>query len=325
MPEVMHIEVDEDFDPRPKEAPFSLRDPEGNPNWPIIGGIALAIVLVLAIIIVLVNPFGSKEEVVQRSEWTPSDPTIAVNFLDTYPVDDPMVKSIQDSFDALAEFLATGDIEVVQSTFDLAGRQYALLVEEQPKIAANPDTEGPAVVRLGPVGKVSQVDNTFVVRVVIRWTIPGKEGQDLEYDLTMLRENNNTYLLSVISETNPIEPKPISFCTAADVIAGLDPFETVAKELESFSTSDQIALTLEVIDIRLKAWNLMKTATSGTSDRENVDAIIDEYSKVQGEADAAATYEELFVRQDFDRLTSNQKIMQDRVRSQCDGLDISDR
>lgn len=155
MPEVMSIEVDDEFDPRPPKQPFSFRDEEGNWNWPMIAGIALAIVLVITLFVVVTKPF-TPAKVVEVSKWTPKDPTKDVAFLESYASTSSMVSSVQRSLDSWAKFNTTGDLEDVGTSFDLAGNQYALLSAQQPEIFANPEPGQPSIVELGPVGKVER-------------------------------------------------------------------------------------------------------------------------------------------------------------------------
>lgn len=74
MPEVMSIEVDEEFDTRPPSQPFGFRGPDGDLNIGLIAGIAVAVVLVIALILVVANPFGSDPPAVKVETWSPKTP-----------------------------------------------------------------------------------------------------------------------------------------------------------------------------------------------------------------------------------------------------------
>lgn len=324
MPEVMSIEVDEEFDPRSQESSFAFRDPEGNLNIKLVAGIALAVVLVLALIFVVVNPFGSKAEVGAPSEWKPKDPTVAISFLESYPAGDPIVTSLENALDGMADFYTSGDMTDVERQFDRAGRQYAILLAEQEEVIADPDLEGPAEVRLGPVGEVSQVDNVYIVRAIVNWTIPGKEGDVFEWDITMLREGPSNYLLSMIAESDPLAQKPIAFCSAAKLISELDTFDEVSQEFVKFPADEQLAVVVESYEIRLKTWEYLQRTVQNTEDKPDVDTIIAEFERVIGRGAESESPTALFEGNSSQGLEESGKSIQARVESQCQ-LDITNR
>lgn len=323
MPEVMSIEVDEEFDPRPQQSPFGLRDPEGNLNIGMIAGIVIAIFLVLMLIFVVVKPFGS-DKPVATSNWKPKDPTVELTTLESYPVNSAIVRSTQSSLEAWAKFYTSGDLEGLVSTFDLAGAQYALLVQEAPKVSAAPDPGEPAVVKLGPVGKVSQTDNIYVIRVVVNWTKPGQAGSEFKWDITLERKDSSRYLLSSVKDTDPAAKQPIDFCTAAGLVSELDDADTLGEEYRKFPESEQLSVVSNAFAIRLKAWSYLYEVAQGTSDEQDVAAIVSEYETLVKNSSQVATVAELLESAGRVDISKSRASIEERVQGQCD-LDVSNR
>mgnify|MGYP000506387487 CR=1 FL=1 len=275
MPEVMSIEVDEEFDPRPPQTPFGLRGPDGKLNVPLVAGIATSIVLVLLLIFVVWRPFASDPAPV-ASNWKPADPTKDVNVLPVYPADHALVEGLQSSMENWAKFYTTGSLEDLENTFDLAGPQYALLVKEQPKVLASPDSGPPAVILLSTVGKVTQNDKLYTVRTTITWTKPGGEPQTFNWDIVM-RNNQNTFLLNSTIVTEEGAKQPINFCGAIGLIAELDTDKTVGDETENMEPGKYLETWAKIMDIRVRTWSYLQQVAAGTDDQEAVDAIVAEY------------------------------------------------
>lgn len=274
MPEVMSIEVDEEFDPRPPQTPFGLRGPEGQLNIPLIAGIAIAILLILALIFVVIKPFGGKATVAP-STWKPNNPTKNVKSLPVYAADSQMVVSIQASMEDWAEFYTTGDLEILQNSFDLAGPQYAAIVKEQPKVAATPDPGDPAVIDLSTVREVTQKDKLYTVRTTVTWTKPGGSPNVFKWDIIMKRVQNG-FVLNKTSETDPTKPQPIDFCGSVKLIAQLESNAVVSKELDKLDDAKRFDALMEIFDIRLKTYSYLQEVAKGTDDQEAVDSIVEE-------------------------------------------------
>lgn len=324
MPEVMSIEVDEEFDPRTPTSPFGLRGPNGELNYGMIGGIAVAIVLVILLIFVVVKPFSSAPKIAAPI-WEPKDPTKNVAFLDTYAADSSMAISLQKSLESWAKYYTTGDLKDLEETFDLAGEQYAQLAGEQAAIAAAPEAGAPSIIELGPIGKVERTDNIFTVRVVVSWTKPGAPtGSSFKWDIDMKSKIEGGFLLKTIRETDPSEKKPVDFCGAVDVVAGLDDGEKTGKELSKVPVGKQVEVAKKVFDIRLKAWELLGTSVAGTDSEEAVKAIISQYKELAEASRRAENLNELAELGDETDDTAFRLIIEDRADQECD-TDISNR
>jgi hypothetical protein len=324
MPEVMSIEVDEEFDPRPPKQPFSLRDDEGKWNWPMIAGIALAIILVIALIIVVAKPF-EKEKPVVVSNWKPTDPTVDIEFLESYSATSPMTRSVQSSLDALSKFYFDGRLDNMGSTFDLSGPQYAIMVSQQAKIQAAPQAGGAAIVQLGPLGEVSRKDNIFKTRVVVTWTIPGtNDPTEYRWDIDMKAQENRFVLFAIVN-TEPGAKPPINFCGAVNLVAELDSDETVEKEIAQMPSGRQFERTVESLEIRLKTWQFLADAVAGTDSEQDVTPIVNEYETLVSAGRKAKNISELANGQARRDLTVNRRAIESRASDECEGADISDR
>lgn len=323
MPEVMSIEVDEDFDPRPQSSPFGLRDPEGNLNIGMIAGIVIAIFLVLMLIFVVVKPFGSGDPVA-TSDWKPNDPTLELNVLASYPVNDPIVEATQAALEDWAEFATTGDLDTLSSTFDLAGIQYAALVKEAPTIAANPEPGEPAIIKLGPVGRVSQTDNIYVIRTNVNWTKPGSAGNTYAWDMTLEKTSGNNYLLSSVKETAINAKKPIDFCTAVGLVSELDTNQVIGDEYVKFPVEEQIPVVTNAFAVRLKSWDYMLEVARGTDDESAVSAIVTELEDTVAAGEAGKTIDEIMQVSKDAANGDNRAYLEERAQNQC-SKDISNR
>jgi|GEM_PF-3143260 len=278
MPEVMSIEVDEEFDPRPPQTPFGLRGPDGKLNIPLIAGVAFAIVLVLLLIFVVVKPFSKEAAPPPVSNWKPNNPVENIQAIPVYPANSALVISLQESLDSYAKFYTTGDLEEIQKTFDLAGPQYALIAKEQPTVIANPDPGEPAVIDLGAVGKVTQNDKLYTVRTTVTWTKPGGTPNEFQWDIIMKQRTGNDYVLNRIDETQEGAKQPIDFCGAIGFISELDSDDVVTKELGEFSGDKYVAKVREIAEIREDTWSFLQEVAAGTDDQEAVDAIMGEWA-----------------------------------------------
>ncbi len=318
MPEVMSIEVDEEFDPSPPPAPFGFHKPDGSLNYGLIGGIAVAVVLVLLLIFVVIKPFSGDSTPKPVSTWAPKDPTIDLKYLDTYPANSAMVSSVQASLNAWSQFYTTGVLKDLSESFDLIGAQYALLSSQQPTIAANPEAGFPAVVELGPVGKVERKDNIFTVRVANKWTKPGADSSSsYKWDIDM-KISGNQYLLVTVRDTQAGAEVPLDFCGAIDVVAGLEDAKTVTAELQKFSGADQVAKMGELYTVKAKAWKLLNTAVAGTDSAEDVQPILDQYQNLAEATKKTASLEELQKNNQTGGLEDERKAIGGRATQECE-------
>jgi len=325
MPEVMSIEVDDEFDPRPPKQPFSFRDEEGNWNWPMIAGIALAIVLVITLFVVVTKPF-TPAKVVEVSKWTPKDPTKDVAFLESYASTSSMVSSVQRSLDSWAKFNTTGDLEDVGTSFDLAGNQYALLSAQQPEIFANPEPGQPSIVELGPVGKVERKNDIFTVRVVVSWTKPGStDGKSYNWDIDM-KSKDNRFILNTVRETDPDDKPPVDFCGAAGVISDLEPDDEIGKQIGKFEDpAKQLELANATYKIRVKSWEFLEAATAGSDSEADVYAIVNNYRGIVEVGIKAESLKDLDQADNSDVLENPRNAISERIQGECGDIDISGR
>jgi hypothetical protein len=269
------------------------------------------------------NPFSTdtKKPV---AVWQPTDPTKNLQTLDVWPADSGMVQSLQNAVDDWAQFYTNGQITTVQNSFDLAGPQYAQLLKEQPSVKAKPDPQA-AVVELGTVGKVSQTDNTYVVRVKITWTTPGEDPTIYNWDITMEQQGtSDKFILNSTKDTAANVKKPLEFCSAATLISKLDDDSQVVKKLKTVPANDQFDVYEKVLTIREKTWNIFGSVVAGTDDEVTVNPIVEEY---QTELEAAKKDKSIQAVNDsiasIDN-SENRSAIQGRVNSQC-SLDIENR
>ena len=325
MPEVMSIEVDEEFDPRPPKQPFSFRDDEGKWNWPMIAGIALSVILVVALFIVITKPF-TPEKAPVVSKWTPKDPTKNSDILESHAPTSAMVASVQRALNDWAKFNTTGQLEDVATTFDRAGPQYALLVAQQPEIAANPEPGQPSIVELGPAGKADRKGEIFTVRVVVTWTKPGStDGKSYKWDIDMKSKGGNQFVLNTIRETDPEDKQPVDFCGAAGLIAELESDEEIAKQLAKFEPVKQLELAISTYKIRVRTWEYLEAATAGTDSEAEVADIANNYRAIVTAGVKATSLKDLDTADNSDELENSRVAIQERISGECGDTDISGR
>lgn len=330
MPEVMSIEVDEEFDPRPPSTPFGLRGPDGNLNFGLIAGVAIAIVLVLMLIFVVVKPFGGGDKAPAVPAWKPNDPAESAKFLETYPATSPMASSIQNSLEAWAKYYTTGDLRDLEDSFDLTGNQYALLVAEQAAVKAEVEAAGepgePAIIKLGPIGKVKRKDDIFTVRVVIDWTKRGAlERQIFKWDIDM-KSDDNLFVLSTTRNTDAdVKLQPVNFCGAVDIIAQLDDDATLVKKTAKSTPENKLTSYVALVNARLKAWKILETAVDGTDSEADVAVIVERYQAFVDAGKKATTVEEIDEAEPETDSTDAEAAIESRASEECSDADITNR
>ncbi len=324
MPEVMSIEVDDEFDPRPPKQPFSIRDDEGKWNWPMIAGIALAIILLIALILVITKPFSTSKPP-EISTWKPHDPTVDIEFLESYSATSQMVSSVQASLDAMAKFYADGKLDNMEATFDLSGPQYAILVSQQPEVLANGQAGKAAIVQLGPLGEVSRKDNLYKTRVVVTWTVPGtNDPKEHRWDIDM-RAQSNRFVLFEITETDSSAKPPIDFCGAVDLVAALDDDKKIETETAKMPSDQAFQRTVEAMEIRLRTWGFLADAVAGSDSEEDVFPIVEQYNTLVESGRKAKSLSELASGQQTTDLTNNRRSIEGRASDECVGADIRNK
>lgn len=310
MPEVMSIEVDEEFDPRPPAQPFGMRNPDGKLNIGLIAGIVVAIILVIALIIVVANPFGSDAKPIKASTWSPVNPIKDAKFIPAYASDDQVTVDLQAALNAWSNFYTNGEITLLNSSFDLAGRQYAQLLNGRPasegveaiKSAAELKAElsalstrpVPAVIELSQTGNAGRTGNLYTVRTQITWTQPGQEPSIYSWDIVMKREADK-YLLSTVRTTKSDALRALNFCDAAKLVQKLEDDDKVSKEIKSIgSANEAFEKYKEMIKIRISTWQTLADATIISDDKANLGEIVDAYGELSNNLKTSSSLEEAF-------------------------------
>jgi hypothetical protein len=293
MPEVLSIEVDEEFDPRPPAQPFGLKDPNGNWNIGLLAGIVVAIILIIALIVVIVNPFG-EEKAKEVVAWSPNNPLKNIEALPTYSNNDPIVQDLQSALDDWALFYTSGDINILDNSFDKAGNQYALLLNGRPASESSPAIKSaaeimaetallenaiePAVIEIGVVGNAWKKGNLFLLRTQLVWTEPGGSPSKYNWDITMKKSSNaNNFVLSTIITTDASSLNGLDFCGAAKVLNKLDTDEQVNKGLARIGVNEQAKAVDNLINIRLATWKYVAPAFLKSATPDSPYTIIEQY------------------------------------------------
>ena len=342
MPEVMSIEVDEEFDPRPPAQPFGFKGPDGEWNWVFVGGVAAAVVLVLALIFVVANPFGSDKKQEAVPTWEPTDPLKDAQVLPNYSNSDKPVEDLQNALDSWALFYTTGDITDVEDTFDLAGKQYALLLNGDPENAIKSAAEikaeveplaispEPAKVELGLVANAGKKGDIFTLRASITWTQPGSDPSIYQWDIKMKQDpKTSNFLISTIATTDPAALGTLDFCGAGQILEGLDKQDLVVEKLNSLDEENAKKSLGKLIAIRLKVWQQVEAAFKTSSAPDSVPVIIDQYKQSKKFLEEAKTLEN-FIEADGElsqdeSIDSAHTAAEKAVSTECSDLDITGR
>lgn len=330
MPEVMSIEVDEEFDPRPPSQPFGMRNPDGKLNVGLIAGIAVAIILVIALIVVVANPFGSDPKPVAVAKFTPFDPLKEVKAIPLYSPSDDIVADLQSSLNDWALYYTTGDIEDINGSFDLAGKQYAALLKEQASILASPEPGLPSKIELGTVGNAGKQGNLYTLRADITWTKPGDTPANYKWDVVMKKDNNSSkYLLSTTKTTKSDATNGLTFCEAVNIVRKLQDDDEVNAEFKKLQLDDRKVAIAAVFDIRLKVWKFVKPAFEESKAPDSVDLIVDQYSEMLKLLENSETLTDFSTDVasiiNDDSLLEARSNVEDAASSECNGTDISKR
>ena len=339
MPEVMSIEVDEEFDPRPPAQPFGMRGPDGNLNIGLVAGIVVAVILVVALIVVVANPFASDAKPVKTSNWKPVNPLENVKLIPAYAADEQIATDLQTALNAWANFYTNGDITSLNSSFDLAGRQYAQLLNGRPasegfeavKSAAELKSEisalsakpVPAVIELSQMGNAGRKGNLYTVRAQIAWTQPGQEPTNYKWDVVMKRDGEK-YLLSTVATTDQNAIGTLSFCDAAKLVEKLENDDVVTKELKAITSSkDSFVKYKEMVEIRKNTWEKLADATIVSDDKANVDEIVSAYEELLKNLKSSASLAEALKENIPDASVATENTVS-VVKEEC-GLNIEKR
>lgn len=344
MPEVMSIEVDEEFDPRPPAQPFGMRSPDGKLNIGLIAGIAVAVILVIALVIVIANPFGSKPKAPVVATFTPVDPLKYIKTIPLYAPNEKIVLDLQASLDAWAKFYTEGKIEKLQNTFDVAGKQYAQLLNGSPavgsspavpsaaEILASPDAGLPAKVEINSAGNAGKQGTLYTVRADITWTKPGTDSISYKWDITMKKgANSNVYLLSTIKTTSNEAINTLSFCDAVKTVAKLQDDTELDSAFKKLTLEKRTEAIKASYEIRMKVWRFVETAFDESKAPDSVAIIVDQYDAVLKALDKSKNLTEFseLVKPIFDDEATIEAYgaIEDAVaaESDCSSIDISGR
>lgn len=326
----MSIEVDEEFDPRPPAQPFGMRGPDGKLNVGLIAGIAVAVILVIALIVVIANPFGSDPKAPVVVKFTPIDPLKDSKAIPLYSPNDDIVHDLQSSLEDWAQYYTTGNIDELAGSFDLAGKQYASLLKEQPSILAAPEAGLPSKIELGTVGNAGKQGNLYTLRADITWTKPGDTPSSYKWDVVMKKDNNSSkYLLSTTKTTEKDASNALAFCDAAKIVAKLQNDDEVNGEFAKLNLADRKVAIGAVFSIRLKVWKFVEPAFEDSRAPDSVNLIIKQYSESLKLLDSTANLTEFS--SEIANLYNDDALLQARTdaenaaSTECNGIDISKR
>lgn len=346
MPEVLSIEVDEEFDPRPPAQPFGIKGPDGSWNIGFIAGIAAAVVLVIALVVVVANPFASEEKKAAVKTWTPTDPLKDAQVIPNYTLADPIFQDLQTALEDWAKFYTTGDISDIENSFDLAGKQYALLLNGTPAAEGSPAIKSAAEIKaevealatppeeakieLGIVANAGKQDNLYTMRADITWTQPGGTSETYKWDIKMKKDlNSGTYLLSTIKTTDTSAINGLGFCDAVNILNKLENDEQVNKKLSELTLAEQQKSVAKLIDVRFKVWQTVKPAFVKSSAPDAVAIIIDQYKQSKKLLDESKSLKEFVASNEVliedESIVAAHSAVVDAAQSECPGVDISDR
>ena len=344
MPEVMSIEVDEEFDPRPSAQPFGMRGPDGKLNVGLIAGIAVAVVLVIALVVVVANPFAAKTKPVEVAKFTPVDPLKDVKTIPLYAPTDEIVLDLQSALDAWAKFYTDGKIERLQITFDVAGKQYAQLLNGSPatessaaipsasEILASPDPGLPAKVEINSAGNAGKQGTLYVVRADISWTKPGSDPINYKWDVTMKKgATSDNYQLNTIKSTEGEAINALSFCDAVKMVSKLQDDQELEAAFAKLPLSAREEAIRDSYTIRMKVWQFVETAFDGSKAPDSVAIIVNQYKEALKALDESKDLSEfsLLLEPIFSDETTVDayEAVDDAVaaESQCSNVDISAR
>lgn len=330
MPEVMSIEVDEEFDPRPPAQPLGMRGPDGKLNIGLIAGVVVAVILVIALIVVIANPFGSDKKPVAVATFTPVDPLKDSKAIPLYSPNSDIVQDLQTSLEDWALYYTTGRIEDLSESFDLAGKQYAALLKEQPSIVAAPEPGLPSKIELGTVGNAGKQGNLYTLRADITWTKPGDTPTNFKWDVTLKKDNNiNKYLLSTTKTTESDASNALAFCDAVKIVKKLQNDDKVNAEFAKLNLEDRKVAIGAVFNIRLKVWKFVQPAFEESKAPDSVALIVEQYSESLKLLDSAADLTEFSGQiaelYDDDALLQARTDAEEAASTECEGIDISKR
>jgi hypothetical protein len=189
MGDVLEIEVDG----RPvDEAPRSGR---AAPTWGLPAAIAVAGLLAIAVLVVAVFPVLTRGPDTQPppSSATPADTNLASTAVTVEG--DERVAAAEAALTAWGQFAVTGDVELLEGSFDTTGPQYRALVDEAAAIAADPPGPPPYDVELETASVEEASANEAVVAVAVAWARPGEPDQRFAWNLVMRRSQTGQWLL----------------------------------------------------------------------------------------------------------------------------------
>jgi hypothetical protein len=96
---------------------------------------------------------------------------------------------------AWGQFAVTGDVELLEHSFDTSGPQYRELAGEAPGITADPLGPPPNDVRLETARVDEASVNEAVVAVSVAWARPGEPDQRFAWDVVIRRSVTDQWFL----------------------------------------------------------------------------------------------------------------------------------
>lgn len=193
MNEILEIEVDGET-----EEHHGREGVDRPPAFGLPVALALAGALVLAVLMTVVVPSLMPDDDRPPAAMDPATgraPEAQAPSQDEDLVRLDPVDAAKAALDAWAAFAVTGDLTLLDGTFDPAGPQYQLLQREAGDLLA-PSPRGPLYeVELSDVSVDQSTRSEAVVSATVEWTKPGEADQSFRWDLVLRKDGGDRWLL----------------------------------------------------------------------------------------------------------------------------------
>ncbi len=195
--EVLEIEVDgHPVD----EAPQSGR---AGPGWGLPAAIAVAGGLAIAVLVVAVVPIVTGRPGTRPPPTSPTAASTNRTTLELATHPDERVIAAEAALNAWGQFAVTGDVELLEDSFDTTGPQYRALVDEAAAIATDPAGTPPYDIELETARVDETSANEAVVAVSARWSRPGEPDRCFAWDVVLRRVLTDQWLLWTVRVPQP--------------------------------------------------------------------------------------------------------------------------
>lgn len=175
------------------------------PAWGLPVAVALAGALVLAVLMTVVVP-GLTDG---RNTPAPMDPASGrAPEAQAPPQDEDLVSldpidAADAALDAWARFAVTGDLTLLDGTFDPNGPQYELLETEAGNRSTSTPDAIPYEIEFSNVSVDESKDLETVVGATLRWTRSGETEQSFGWDLVLRLGSGDRWLLWTVRDRAP--------------------------------------------------------------------------------------------------------------------------